>query len=67
MRSLSKGCRLSESENDFEGFELICRYPCDRATGKDKIDRGYRSAGSLRDELLERTHADSTGNRDFGC
>ena len=67
MGSLSKGCRLSESENDFEGFELICRNPCDRATGKDKIDRGHRPAGSLRDELLERTHAASDRNRDFGC
>ncbi|MFM2004331.1 MAG: hypothetical protein RI963_3757 [Planctomycetota bacterium] len=45
MGNLSKGCRLSESENDFEGFELICRYPCDSATGKDKIDRGHRPLG----------------------
>jgi hypothetical protein len=23
---LADGCRLSEPENDFEGFELVCRY-----------------------------------------
>ena len=67
MGSLSKGCRLSESENDFEGFELVCRYTCDSATGKDKIDRGHQPAGSFRDELLEGTQPESGGNRDFGC
>jgi hypothetical protein len=67
MGGLSIGCRLSESENDFEGFELVCRYPCDSATGKDKIDRRDRPARSFRDKLLEGTHAESGRNRDFGC
>ncbi len=40
--SLAKGFRLRESDNEFEGFELISRYTSDCATGRDKIDRGHR-------------------------